>query len=268
MKKRETEPKLSLTMPVAYLDTYATQSTMHVISSRVAKESDKYATFFNGRTEYKILDCSLFDSMENLDCELLILLAERCQVNAIVILPFPFKDYTQTLDSTIEIATKIKEAGFSTVYVPHSEVGDVENWVEAYEWAANCDKVDVIGMSSTAIPSTMPYLPRSYARVVLAHLLIDRGIFATDKHHHYFEINAGPNLEIPPLINMNAIDSFDTAMPIWSAICGNMFSEMFESYAIRKVDKTFDFMYPLMSSVYIHRAIQTNINMTKQVLTI
>jgi hypothetical protein len=118
-------------------------------------------------------------------------------------------------------------------------------------------------MSILGIPNALPHIPRSYARVVMTQILIDRGIFNFNKYHHYLGLNAGPNLEIPPLINMKALDSCDSSGPVWAGICGTMYTPSADSFqATRKIDKHVDFAYPLTTKDYVRNAIQTNISLT------
>jgi hypothetical protein len=94
-------------------------------------------------------------------------------------------------------------------------------------------------------------------------ILIESGIFNASKYHHYLGLNSGPNLEIPTLIKMNALDSCDSSSPVWAGICGNEYSYNTDSFmATSKISKHVDFDYKMVRDSNVHRIIQKNIDMT------
>lgn len=266
MLKRNQTAQFCIITPTAYLERYASQSSMHLVLAHLVDTDEQYADFYAGRSEFKIMDNGAFELGEAYKPSELVRLGQKCKANAIVLPDYPAQPWNKTVDAAIELIGPIKEAGFYTMFVPQSERGDMDGWCEAYQWAADgemADDIDIIGMSILAIPNAMPHIPRAYARVVMTQLLIDRELFDFRTYHHYLGLNAGPKLEIPALITMRALDSCDSSNPVWTGICGQMYSEAFDSYAMtRKIDKHVDFNYPMTSSEYVHRAIQNNIDMT------
>jgi hypothetical protein len=263
MLNRPQNPQFCIITPVEYLDQYASQSSMHLVLAHLVDTNEKYANFYASRREFKIMDNSAFELGESYEPSKLIDLAHRCGANAIVLPDYPGQPAQKTIDAALELGPRVREAGFYTFFAPQSNVGDTEGWIAAYQWGAKNDLIDIIGMSILAIPNAMPWIPRAYARVVMTQVLIDRGVFNFNKYHHYLGLNAGPNLEIPPLLEMNALDSCDSSGPVWAGICGQMYSPMCDSFMMtRKIDKHVDFGYPMTSKEYVHQAIQTNIDMT------
>jgi len=267
MLDRAKRPQFCIIAPTAYLGRYATQSTMHLVLAHLVDTNDRYASFYASRSEFKIMDNGAFELGEPYKPEELIRLGRQCAADAIVLPDYPGQSWLKTIEAGEKLIPAVKEAGFNTFFAPQSEIGDTEGWVQGYIHGSKSDDIDIIGMSILAIPNAMPWLPRTYARVVMTQLLQDRGIFNTNKYHHYLGLNAGPNLEIPPLLKMKALDSCDSSNPVWAGICGNMYSEMFDSFTTRKIDKHVDFHYPMTDSEYVHRAIQNNINMTLGLFT-
>jgi hypothetical protein len=262
MLKRNANPQFCIITPTAYLDRYASQSSMHLVLAHLVDMDEKYASFYATRDEFKIMDNGAFELGESYAPDRLIELGRKCHAQAIVLPDYPFQPAQKTIDAA-DLAADVRAAGFYTMFVPQSKVGDLEDWIRSYEWAAASETVDIIGMSILGIPNALPHIPRAYARVVMTQLLIDRGIFNFNKYHHYLGLNAGPNLEIPPLIAMNALDSCDSSNPVWAGICGQMYSLMADSFLMtRKIDKHVDFNYPMTKSEFVHSAIQTNIDMT------
>lgn len=260
---RSTKPQFCIITPTAYLHQYASQSTMHLVLAHLVDTDPAYAAFYRSRKEFKIMDNGAFELGESYDPNRLIELAMRCGADAIVLPDYPAQPASKTIEAAMEYAPKVRAAGYKTFFAPQSEIGDTEGWIQSYEWGANWDAIDILGMSILAIPNALPHIPRAYARVVMTQMLIDRGAFRFNKYHHYLGLNAGPNLEIPPLLKMNALDSCDSSNPVWAGICGQMYTEMCDSYLMtRKIDKHVDFAYPMTKSEFVHKAIQNNIDMT------
>lgn len=260
---RNNKPQFCIITPTEYLKDYASQSTMHLVLAHLVDTDGTYAEFYANRDETKIMDNGAFELGESYDPDRLIELAHECNADAIVLPDYPGQYYMKTIQAAIDLKRQVKEAGLKTFFAPQSEIGDLNGWIESYRWATIQEDIDMIGMSILAIPNALPHIPRQYARVVMTQLLYDRCIFAHDKYHHYLGLNSGPALEIPPLIKMGALDSCDSSNPVWAGICGQMYTEMADSYLMtRKIDKHVDFDYPMTSSDFVRKAIQTNIDMT------
>jgi hypothetical protein len=236
---------------------------MHLVLAHLVDTDEKYAEFYAGRTEYKIMDNGAFELGESYAPDKLIDLARKCNADAIVLPDYPWAPASKTVDAALLLAPQVKDAGFDTMFVPQSKTGDFDDWVGAYKWGSANDIIDIIGMSILGIPVAMPHLPAAYARVVMTQLLIDKGLFNFDKYHHYLGLNSGPALEIPPLIKMNALDSCDSSNPVWAGICGQMYTKAADSYlSTRKISKHVDFALPMTKDEYVHDAIQYNIDLT------
>lgn len=265
------DPKFCIITPTAYLEQYASQSNMHLILAHLVDTDEAYANFYANRssTELKIMDNGAFELGESYNPEKLIELGIKCKADAIVLPDYPGQDPARTIEAAIEWAPMVKAAGFKTMFVPQSFVGDIDGWIEAYEWATiDNDLIDIIGMSILGIPNALPKIHRAYARVVMTAMLQNERIFAYDKHHHYLGLNSGPKLEIPTLINMNALDSCDSSNPVWAGICGSEYSENTDSYmTTSKISKHVEFDYPYVKDANVHRMIQKNIDLTLGLLT-
>lgn len=268
MLERAKKPQFCIITPTAYLDRYASQSSMHLILAHLVDIDEKYSSFYANRDEFKIMDNGAFELGESYSPDRLIELGNKCRADAIVLPDYPYQRAKKTIEASSKIIKEVRREGFKTMFVPQSETGDLDDWIEGYVWARDNPDVDIIGMSILAVPNAIPHIPKPYARVIMTQILIDRGYFGFEKYHHYLGLNAGPNLEIPPLIAMNALDSCDSSNPVWSGICGQMYSPAYDSFAMtRKIDKHVDFNYPMTSSEYVHSAIQTNIDMTLSLFT-
>ena len=198
----------------------------------------------------------------------LIELAKECGAHAIVLPDYPFQPGQVTIDAALKFIPMFKAAGFETFFVPQSNSGELEDWINTYKWAAANPDIDIIGMSILGIPNAMTNIPPSYARVVMTQLLIDRGVFAFDKKHHYLGLNAGPALEIPALIKMKALTTVDSSGPVFAAINGHSYTRDADSFQmVKKLKAPVDFHMPRTKDKDTLLRIQHNVEMTVSLMT-
>lgn len=268
MKELPKHPQFCPIMPVAYLEEYATQSTTHLVLAHIVDKNPEYADFYrrlSDRGDFIICDNGAFELGGSYNPSKLVQLGHRCGADAIVLPDYPGSSSLRTREAAIKFAPQIIDEGFRTVFVPQSKIGDLEDWIYAYEWATNnAGIVDIIGMSILGIPNALPNIPRSYARVVLTQLLIDRKLFNYGMFHHYLGLNAGPNIEVPSLILMNALNSCDSSGPVWSALNGHRYNITGDScMAInKKFLREVDFDYAWQDKKAIQECVQYNLNLT------
>lgn len=267
MLERNATPQFCIITPTAYLKFHAEQSSMHLVLAHLVDTDEEYAKFYAKNNNYKIMDNGAFELGESYAPDKLIKLAQKCKADAIVLPDYPGVGSPKTITAAEDLIPQVKEAGFATFFCPQAEREDLDDWIWAYKWGANNDDIDIIGMSILAIPNALPHIPKAYARVVMTQLLIDRGIFNFNKYHHYLGLNAGPNLEIPALIKMNAMDSCDSSNPVWMGILGHRYSGNTDSFlSVAKVKKEVDFDYPLTTDKTTLDNIQHNIKMTLELM--
>ena len=257
------KPQFCIITPTAYLEKYASQSSMHLVLAHLVDEDETYASFYASRKEFKIMDNGAFELGESYDPTKLIELATKCKADAIVLPDYPFQPASKTVGASSLMIDAVKDAGFKTMFVPQSEKGDLEDWIRGYVWAAETPSIDIIGMSILAIPNALNKIHVGYARVVMTQILIERGIFNFNKHHHYLGLTAGPKLEIPSLIGMGALDSCDSSGPVWAGICRQRYSTNTDSLlTTSKIELQVDFNTPLVENDFREEWIQHNINQT------
>lgn len=261
------EPQFCVIAPTAYLEEYATQSPTHLVLAHIVDTNPTYANFYREMSERGdriIMDNGAFEG-QLIDTDKLVELGHICGADAIVLPDYPGKKSAFTINAARNLITSLKDEGFKTMFVPQSEIGDLEDWITAYDWAATDNPdIDIIGMSILGMPNALPHIPKSYARVVLTQILIDRGIFNFDKYHHYLGLNAGPALEIPPLIEMGALNSCDSSGPVWCGINGISYAVVSESYMPMKKQylREVDFDWKWDKKLQIHEVIQYNLDLT------
>jgi len=257
------KPQFCIITPTDYCEQFASQSSMHLVLAHLVDTDEQYADFYAGRNEFKIMDNGAFELGESYAPDKLIELAHKCKADAIVLPDYPFQPASKTMRAADEIMWQVNSAGFKTMFVPQSKTGDIEDWIDAYEWASLNDNIDIIGMSILGIPNAIPHIHIGYARVVMTQILIERGLFNFEKYHHYLGLNAGPGLEIPSLIELGALDSCDSSGPVWAGVCGHRYSANTDSLqTVSKIQKHVDFAHPLTNKQATLDDIQYNIDLT------
>ncbi len=258
------QPAFCVIAPTAYLEDYATQSHSHLVLAHIVDTNPTYCEFYKSmanRGDRIIMDCSTFELGESYDPDELVRLGDMCGADTLVLPDYPGKHSSVTITAAKKLIPVFKGEGFSTFFVPQSEMGDIADWIYSYQWAADQEDIDVIGMSILGIPNALPHIPKSYARVVMTELLIDRGMFNLDKHHHYLGLNAGPNVELPSLLMMNALTTCDSSNPVWAGLHGYRYDTM--STDCLPVHKKFlrevDFDYEYVKKSHIHETVQYNL---------
>lgn len=262
-------PEFCVIAPTAYLERYATQSNTHLVLAHLVDSDEQYANFYKQISELPnqqlIMDNGCFEQGEPYQPDRLVELGNKCGADVIVLPDYPFQPSHTTIESAMVYAPQFKDAGFKSLIVPQSERGDLEDWISCYIWAVeNSDMIDAIGMSILGIPAALPHIPKMYARVVMTQLLIDHQIFDFNIYHHYLGLNAAPNVEIPSLILMDALDSCDSSNPVWSGINSWKYNTMQDSFAplSKKYLPPVDFNKPYLSEEIFHDIIQHNLDIT------
>lgn len=260
------EPRFCVIAPTPYLEQFAAQSTAHLVLAHIVKEDDSYAEFYRDlahRGDFIIMDNGAFEIGESYDPDQLVELGRKCGAQVLVLPDYPFADAAKTVNAAKKYIPLFKEAGFKTMYVPQSLKGDTEAWIASYQWGAENDDIDVIGMSILGIPGALPHIPAAYARVVMTQILKDRRIFNEEKHHHYLGLQASPSVEVPALIAMNALDTLDSSNPVWSGINGFRYNETsFDMSPTRKKYlRHVDFNQPMVGQ-HLLDVVQHNLTLT------
>lgn len=259
-------PSFCFITPTSYLDEFAVQSKSHLVLAHLVDHDPIYAQFYKQRAaagDFVMMDNSAYELKEPYAPEKLVELAAKCGAHAVVLPDYPFQPAAKTISAAVEFIPTFKAVGLATFFVPQSAVGELEDWIGCYHWAANTPEIDIIGMSILGIPNALPHVDPSYARVVMTQVLKDRGLFNHQKHHHYLGLNAGPALEIPSLLKMNVLDTIDSSNPVWMGILGHEYTTNSDSYLpVRKVNMPVDFGSKRTKDKATLQRIQHNVDMT------
>lgn len=234
--------------------------------------ADVYTAFIRAEAEagaFIMMDNSAYELKEPYAPDKLMELATLCGAHAIVLPDYPFCHSSKTIAAAQKFAPIFKENGFKTFFVPQSESGEDQDWINAYEWAANSDLVDIIGISILGVPVAMPEIDPAYARVVMMQRLKDSGKFNPEKHHHFLGLNAGPGLEIPSLLRMGVLDTIDSSGPIWAALQGHRYNPDSDSLQqVRKLTSPVEFFMPFTKDARTVERIDYNVQLTDELLQV
>lgn len=264
-----TEPSFCFITPTQYAGRFATKSRTHLVLAHLVAQDPEYAHFYKMRSDegdFVMCDNSAYEFKEAWSPELLIELGHKCGAHALVLPDYPFQEAQVTIDAAEEFIPLFKKEGFLPFFVPQSKRGDLKDWFRAYIYGAKHPDIKILGMSILGIPNALPNVDPSFARVVMSQLLLEKGIFASDKAHHFLGLNSGPGLEIPSLLRMGVLTTIDSSGPVWHAILGHEYTENCESFqAVRKCNMPVQFNYPMTHDQATLRRIETNVDLTNKI---
>lgn len=248
--------------PTSYLQTFCSNRPFHLTLAHLIEVDDTYTEFYV--KEKSRIDCTII--MDNSAFEMykqgremypsgkLIEMAAKIDADYIVMSDYPGQPSEVTIDKAIEMAPELKGAGFGTFFVPQSQEGDLEDYISAFEWAAeNSHLVDYVGVSILGAPLAYGVekgnkLQRFFARYKVMLELEKRGILQRLKDNgqkiHFLGMVDGPN-EIELLMPFSYdIDTWDSSAAIWLGLNGREFDNSPTGIIDGKFEKEVDFDMP------------------------
>lgn len=211
-----------------------------------------------GREIVNIMDNSGFEFYKEhgpgyvFNPEKLLNLAAMVKADYIVLPDYPGENQNKTIEAAIQFAPMFKTAGYGTFFVPQSKPGDIEGFIEAFEWAVDSDLVDYIGMSILGVPLAFDVeqgnkLQRYMSRYKMMSLLEERGLLHkasySGKKIHFLGMVDGPN-EIELCRRFaDYIHTWDTSSAVWAAIEGKQYDNSPTGLVDGKIESPVDFNY-------------------------
>ena len=252
--------------PVAYLNKLNIQRySNHLLLAHLVEENEEYVKFYAenklGHKTY-ILDNSAFELYRQnkpmFDGAKLIDLAKKVTADYIVLPDYPGEAGAKTIAAAGEFIPIFKEAGYKTFFVPQSKIGDLEDYIACFAWAASNPGIDYIGMSILGIPNAFGVdgndIQRFYSRRYMFDILAERGLVQLAKNLgkkiHCLGMTDGPReiRLLQPYINAGTIDSWDSSAAVWAGIEGIRFDTSPTGLVNGKVKSHVDFNRPLDES--------------------
>jgi hypothetical protein len=223
--------------PTPHLNTFCKQQTHHLLLAHLAESDSDYTGWYrNHKTENTtyILDNSAFEmykaGKEMYPSDKLIDLGRLTFADYVVMSDYPNEPGKKTIEAAESIAPQFRKNNLGTFFVPQSCIGDIEDYIATFAWAASSPLVDYIGVSILGVPNAYGVekgnnLQRFLSRWKMMNTLADRGIlkmaFENGKKIHFLGMVDGPN-EIE-LVKDFFIDTWDSSAAIWTGLNGIAF---------------------------------------------
>lgn len=228
--------------PTKYLDLFAGNRTHHLVLAHLVEEDPTYAAWYAElASEHEttvIMDNSAFEMFKQgrpmYPSEKLMEMGDKVKADYIVMSDYPGEPARKTIESAMKLGPEFHDAGFGTFFVPQAEVGNVEAVIDSFEWAAQAEEVDYIGVSILTAPNMFGVekgnnLQRFLSRWKLMQLLEQRGVLArikrAQKKVHFLGMVDGPN-EIALVSDwLHYIDTWDSSAAVWAGLCDIEFDQ-------------------------------------------
>lgn len=254
--------------PTPLLQTFVNNQTHHLLLAHLVEEDQRYTDFYRrcrNTSEVYILDNSAFEmykqGREMYPSDKLIEMGKRVDADYIVMSDYPGEKGLKTIKAAEQLAPKFREAGFGTFFVPQSEIGDIEDYIATFAWAASSPHVDYIGVSILGVPNAYGVerdnkLQRYVSRYKMMLELERRGILymarRNGKKIHFLGMVDGPN-EIELCGRFN-IDTWDSSAAIWAGLNNIIFDESPTGLIDGKYEEEVDFNYVTIDKLEIDLA--------------
>ena len=247
-------------MPTDFLEKYAGKEKSHLMLAHLVESDGRYADWFEAYDSVKILDNSAFEMYKQkkpmYPTEKLLKMGERVKADYIVMSDYPDQVGEVTISAAKEIAPVFKEAGFGTFFCPQSKIGDKEDLINCFSWAANSPLVDYIGFSILNIPNAYDVeknnkLQRYLSRMKFIRELDMSGVLSdildNGKKIHFLGMLDGPN-EIELLFDTGYgqyINTWDSSAACWYGANDIAFDNSPTGAIGGKYEKEVDFNFKL-----------------------
>lgn len=253
--------------PTPHLKDFVATQSHHLLLAHLVEDDDKYVQYYNWKpsNNVHILDNSAFEMYKQgrpmYPSEKLIDMGYRVKADYVVMSDYPNEVGSKTIKAAEELAPQFKENGFGTFFVPQSEIGDIEDYIATFAWAACSPLVDYIGVSILGVPNAYGVekgnkLQRYMSRFTMMLELEKRGIlklaYLNRKKIHFLGMVDGPN-EIE-LCSRFAINTWDSSAAIWAGLNGISFDQSPTGLINGKFEKEVDFNYMTNDSSMIELA--------------
>ena len=244
--------------PTKHLSDFCEQQTHHLLLAHLIENDPEYTQWYASRKSSNnvyIMDNSAFEmykqGREMYPTDNLIEMGTRVGADYIVMSDYPSEPGKKTVEAAELLGPKLKEQGFGTFFVPQSRIGDIEDYIATFAWAASSRIVDYIGVSILGVPNAYGVekdnkLQRFMSRWRMMTELEDRGILnlarRNGKKIHFLGMVDGPN-EIPLCYPHFHIDTWDSSAAVWAGLRGIAFDTSPTGLINGKYEEEVDFSY-------------------------
>lgn len=238
--------------------------THHLLLAHLVETDEQYRRWYinnkslltggNDKNVY-ILDNSAFEKFKANEpmypSDKLIEMGTAIRADYIVMSDYPNEHSSRTIEAALELAPKFRDAGFGTFFVPQSQIGDIEDYIAAFAWAASAPQVDYIGVSILGVPNAYGVernnkLQRFMSRWHMMTELESRGILdlarVNKKKIHFLGMVDGPN-EIALCHPRFRINTWDSSAAVWAGLNGIAFDTSPTGLVDGKFEEEVDFAF-------------------------
>lgn len=230
--------------PTAYLNELTAMNGSHLLLAHLIESDPVYAGFYANLRDGKerIMDNSGFEMFkmgrDMYEPSKLVSMANVVGADIIVLPDYPMQPSSVTVNAAKSMLPVFEEAGYGAFFVPQSEVGDLEGYLGAMEWALNQPQIKVIGLSILGCPIALGLkeqkfdsldqidgaykMQRFLSRWKILSIMKERGMLdhKAAKKFHCLGMVDGPN-EIDLLQEfVPFIRSWDTSSAVWYGLSG------------------------------------------------
>jgi len=222
--------------PTPHLDNFAKGRKTHLVLAHLVESDPRYAQWygdekFENPESVTILDNGGFEMFKQgspmYPSSKLVEMGTTVSADYIVMSDYPAEPGQKTIDKAVETSREIRDGGFGTFFVPQSNVGDIEDLIDGFAWAAESRHVDYIGVSILAIPNAYGVeqgnkLQRFLSRWHFLNILVDRGIVQkiqdNNKRVHMLGMIDGPNEISLVKDHLGYINTWDSSAAVWAGL--------------------------------------------------
>lgn len=220
--------------PTPHLDDFCKDNKAHLILAHLVETDERYAYWYKQRKEFKILDNSAFEMYKQgrdmYSPDKLLEMGAKVKADVIVMSDYPNEHPSKTIEAAEKLGPIFHANGYQTFFVPQSKIGELEDYIAAWEYAATSPNVDFIGNSILGAPNAFGNiekgnkLQRFLSRWRIMDILYRRGILdklqQNGKKIHFLGMVDGPN-EIALVKDYHKyIFSWDSSSAIWHGLMG------------------------------------------------
>lgn len=221
--------------PTPHLDDFCADNKVHLILAHLIETDEVYADWYKARKEMKIMDNSAFEMYKQnrpmYEASKLLGMAQRVEADVIVMPDYPNARSKVTIGYAQQLGPKFHDAGFQTFFVPQSTIGDMNDYLNAWEYAVSSPDVDFIGVSILGVPNAFGNiesgnkLQRFMSRWKMMAILDERGFLEeatlNNKKLHFLGALDGWPGEVELVKEYwNDIFSWDSSGAVWAGLHG------------------------------------------------
>ena len=250
-------------VPVHYLEQFSGRQHSHLLLAHLVEENSAYREWYVNRKQSHpddlfILDNSAFEFYKRGEpmypSNKLIEMGTHIKADYIVMSDYPGEPGQKTIDAAEDLGPKFHEAGFKTFFVPQSEPGNLGEYIATFDWAADSDHVDYIGVSILGVPLAYGVekdnkLQRFNSRWDMMSILEDMGSLEraklNDKKIHFLGMVDGYKeiSLVRDYITAGIIDTWDSSSAVWYGLNGNEYDDSPTGLVNGKFELEVDFSF-------------------------